>query len=65
MLWPILISMAAVIVFGVPFTYFWFRWSDRWATSEKKRFGSSEGCEPGQEPNVRVIKSEPTEPGGR
>lgn len=65
MLWPILISMAAVIVFGVPFTYYWFRWSDRWATSEKKRFGVGKSGEAGQEPIVRVIKSEPTDPGGR
>ena len=62
MLWPTLISIAAVIVLGVPFTYLWFRWSDRWADAEKKRFAPKDG---GGIENVRVIKSEPTDQGGR
>ena len=61
MLWPTLISMAAVILVGVPFTYFWFRWSDRWADAEKRRFKSKD--DGADAPTVRVIKSEPTDRG--
>ncbi len=63
MIWPTVISIAAVIVLGVPFTYFWFRWSDRWADAEKKRFGPKEGGTPSE--NVRVIRDEPIDQGGR
>ncbi|MCA9274189.1 MAG: hypothetical protein KDA31_14220 [Phycisphaerales bacterium] len=62
MLWPTLISMAAVILVGVPFTYLWFRWSDRWADAEKKRFKDNDESD---SPTVRVIKSEPTDKGGQ
>lgn len=62
MLWPTLISIAAVIVVGVPFTYFWFRWSDRWADAEKRRFHPKAGADEGR--SVRVIKSEPADRGG-
>lgn len=63
MLWPTLISMAAVIVLGVPFTYYWFRWSDRWADSEKKRFKETNAD--GESLNVRVIRTEPADKGDR
>lgn len=57
MLWPTLISIAAVVVVGVPFTYYWLRWSDRWADAEKKRFHPK--GESGAAENVRVIRSDP------
>lgn len=59
MLWPTLISIAAVIVVGVPFTYLWLRWSDRWADAEKKRFHPKAG--PDESPTVRVIRSDTTD----
>lgn len=63
MLWPTLISIAAVIVVGVPFTYLWFRWADRWADAEKRRFRPKTDADKG--PGVRVIRDEPADRGGR
>lgn len=62
LLLPTILSIVAIIVIGVPFTYYWFRWSDKWAESEKSRFGSKGGQGQGE---VRVIKSEPDSNDGR
>ncbi|GAB5497210.1 MAG: hypothetical protein Phyf2KO_22900 [Phycisphaerales bacterium] len=55
LLLPTILSIVAIIVIGTPFTYYWFRWSDRWAESEKGRFGSKRKKDRGE---VRVIKSD-------
>ncbi|MEO1583271.1 MAG: hypothetical protein AAFR96_01710 [Planctomycetota bacterium] len=39
MLWTAVIVGVLCIVVGVPFTYYWFRLSDRWAHDDQKRFG--------------------------
>ena len=52
---PTILSIIAIIVIGTPFTYYWFRWSDRWAESEKGRFGTKRKKDKGE---VRVIRSE-------
>ena len=43
MLVPAIITGVAIIVIGVPFTYFWFRWADRWADADQKRFHRKPG----------------------
>jgi len=30
--------MVAVVVIGVPFVLLWWKWADRWADSEHRRF---------------------------
>jgi len=55
MLWPIIICIVAVIVFGVPFTYYWFRWSDKNAVGDDKRFVDKPAKKAKE---VRVIKSD-------
>lgn len=57
---PTILSIIAIIVIGTPFTYYWFRWSDRWADAEKGRFGPKGKKDKGE---VRVIRSDSdTEP---
>lgn len=57
--WPLILSLAAIVLIGTPFTYYWFRWSDRWADAEKKRFKDS--GEKKKEPRRVVIKSDENE----
>ncbi|MEL6499566.1 MAG: hypothetical protein AAF937_07095 [Planctomycetota bacterium] len=40
MLWTAIIVGVLTVVIGVPFTYYWFRMTDRWAKDDQKRFGS-------------------------
>ncbi|HED54292.1 MAG TPA: hypothetical protein ENJ00_08840 [Phycisphaerales bacterium] len=58
MLVPAIISVVAVVVIGVPFTYFWFRWADRWADADQKRFHRK----PGKQDDVMhvVIEDDPS-----
>ncbi|MEM9166266.1 MAG: hypothetical protein AAGB48_04505 [Planctomycetota bacterium] len=54
MLVPAIICGVACIVIGVPFTYYWFRISDRWADEDQKRFHPKQ--EPDRtDPEIRVI----------
>ncbi len=57
--WPLILSLAAIVLIGTPFTYYWFRWSDRWADAEKKRFKDS--GEKKNAPRRVVIKSDENE----
>jgi hypothetical protein len=52
-LWPTIICIVAGIIFGVPFTYYWLRWSDKNAVGSEKRFVDK----PKSKKNgVRVVK---------
>ena len=57
MLVPIIICIVAVLVLGVPFTYYWFRWSDKNAVGSDKRFADKPAKKTKE---VRVIKSDTT-----
>lgn len=57
--WPLILSLAAIVLIGTPFTYYWFRWSDRWADAEKKRF--KHNGEKKNAPRRVVIKSDENE----
>lgn len=61
MLWPTVICIIAGIIFGVPFTYYWLRWSDKNAVGREKRF--VEKPKP-KSKNVKVIKLDSHDTGG-
>ena len=61
MLWPTIICIVAGIVFGVPFTYYWLRWSDKNAVGREKRFAPKA---PKQNGDVRVIRGDAENPAG-
>ena len=54
MLWTAIIVGVLCIVIGVPFTYYWFKFSDRWARDDQKRFGSPERASDDRD-DIRVI----------
>lgn len=54
MFWTAAITVAAVAVIGVPFTYYWFRFSDRWAKEDQKRFNAPDRSADDR-PEIRVI----------
>jgi len=55
MLVPIIICLSAVLVLGMPFTYYWFRLSDKNAVGGDKRFADKTSAKTKE---VRVIKSD-------
>lgn len=54
MLWAAIICGVACVVIGVPFTYYWLRFSDRWAREDQKRFGTPDRAAEDRK-EIRVI----------
>lgn len=53
------IIMGATVLFGIPFTLWWWRIADRWADSEHKRFRTV----PDRRERI-VVRTPPSEKGG-
>ncbi len=56
MLWPAIIVGVLCVVIGVPFTYYWFRMTDRWAKGDQKRFGAPDRSADDRE-EIHIIRS--------
>lgn len=56
MLWTAIIVGVLCVVVGVPFTYYWFRMTDRWAQDDQKRFGSPDRSADDRQ-EIRIISS--------
>ena len=56
MLWTAIIVAGLCVVVGVPFTYYWFRVTDRWAKDDQKRFGSPDRSADDRE-EIHLVRS--------
>ncbi|MDX2146975.1 MAG: hypothetical protein SFZ23_05585 [Planctomycetota bacterium] len=55
------VVIAAILILGPVFTYWWWKIADRWADAEHRRF-RAQPDQPLQEENRVVIRDEPVNP---